>query len=126
VVGAPLICDKFCTRSARYYLSRVENLPSGLVRIAGSSPNTKISTQNAQAMRLALNGGNSIRDRFNREYAALQLSMLSSGPLGNSKLATQLICFAGNFPVVTVEQCAGVGTTNNVRRVDGGDQQRAQ
>jgi hypothetical protein len=100
VVGAPLICNKFCTRSARYYLSRLNNLPKGIVRIAGSSPDTRISTQASAHMKLALDGGSSIRDQFNAQFVAFQLSMLAAEPLGDSTLNTQLICWTGNFAPV--------------------------
>jgi hypothetical protein len=109
VVGAPRICDKFCTRSARYYLSRVTNLPNGLVRISSSTPTTRISTQSIPQMKLALGSGTSIRDRFNSEYVAFQLSMLAAGPVGSSTFDTQLICWTGNFPPVLLSTGQSVG-----------------
>ncbi|MFN8003668.1 MAG: hypothetical protein U0X75_21945 [Acidobacteriota bacterium] len=87
--------------SPDYYLHNLHRLPAGTVAIAGGGLNATISTSNTNAMRLALDGGASAQDKFNREYVAAQLSLLVAPGSDQAALASKLSCYGLSFqPVV--------------------------
>ncbi|MEP7270745.1 MAG: hypothetical protein ABI882_04540, partial [Acidobacteriota bacterium] len=99
VTGAiPSACAKVCARSSRYYLSRLDKLPNGFVVIAGSTLSS-VPTSNKTAMKLTLDGGNTPRGKFNREFVALQLSLLASPGDDNAVLGSVLSCYLNFAPV---------------------------
>jgi len=95
-------CSTICLASPDYYLRNLNRLPSGSVLIAGGGVNPFISTGNANAMRLALDGGASAQDRFNAQFAAMQLSLLAAPGPDTGALGSKLGCYGINFAPVTL------------------------
>lgn len=94
-------CSTVCFVSPDYYLRNLHRLPAGTVAIAGGGLNATISTSNTNGMRLALDGGASAQDKFNREYVAAQLSLLVAPGSDQAALASKLSCYGLSFqPVV--------------------------
>ncbi|HZN11009.1 MAG TPA: hypothetical protein VFC61_04985, partial [Blastocatellia bacterium] len=83
-------------RGPQYYLGRLDQLPRGAVKIAGNGLNTSVSTDHRNEMQLALDGGNSVQDRFNQQFVAAQLNLLAA-PLSQGALLSQLSCYGLNF-----------------------------
>lgn len=85
-------CATICLASPGYYLLNLDRLPRGTVMIARAGI-ASVSTGNTNAMRLALNSGNSAQDKFNREFVAVQLSLLAAPGPDVRVLRTKLSCY---------------------------------
>jgi Common central domain of tyrosinase/Bacterial Ig domain len=115
----PSDCNTFCFHSVRFYLLNIHNLPRGVVHIYGySSP---LSTSNTRIIELALKG-NALghppftpTERFNREFAAAQLSSIRGGglssPTSSSGDRSMLTCYGISFAPVQLSN--GVTITPN-------------
>jgi hypothetical protein len=53
-------------------------------------------------MRQLLGGTRTIRERFNREFVAFQISMIAAAPIGSLTLQSPLSCFGGEFDAITL------------------------
>lgn len=93
-------CSTLCFRGPEYYLSRLDELPSGAVLIGGVNFNVLVSTKNKEAMRLALRGGGDPRQQFNRHHVAAQLSLLGAGGPDQGALRSPLSCYGLKFAPV--------------------------
>ena len=98
-------CSLICMRAPGYYEARLGRLPSGSVLIAGVNNNTKVSTTDVDALRLALQGNAagggtfSPQRRFNRQFVTTQLSLLAVPGQDQAALKTQLSCYDLRFSV---------------------------
>lgn len=99
-------CETICLASADYYLRNLNRLPGGTVLIAGGGIDATISTNNANAMRLALDGGRSAQDQFNRQFVATQLSLLAAPGPDLGALNSTLSCYGAIFNPVTLSNGA--------------------
>ena len=63
-------------------------------------------------MRLALDGGASAEDQFNRQFVAAQLNLLAAPGQDAEALRSKLSCYGVNFAPVTLTQ--GATITPNV------------
>ena len=89
-------CNTLCFRAPQYYLGRLGQLPRGTVLVAGNGISNSIGTDQRSEMRLALDGGNSVQDRFNQQFVAAQLSLLAA-PMSRDALLSRLSCYRLNF-----------------------------
>jgi hypothetical protein len=85
VTVEPTKCHTICFRSPQFYLLNLNNLPHGEVLIGGVNFNAEVSTDNIDAIRLALLG-NALGigtltplQQLNQEFVAAQLSMEFAG-----------------------------------------------
>jgi hypothetical protein len=110
-------CHIICLRSPQYWLLNLDRLPDTLVLVGGGI-NAQVSTSNVTAIRLALTGGPTPRQRFNRGFVAAQLSLGAIGPpvaIFNGHLS----CFGQaltNFSPVVLSD--GVTLTPNSKFID--------
>jgi D-alanyl-D-alanine carboxypeptidase len=112
-------CVTLCFRSPQYYLNWLDRLPRGVIRISGGGTNSSVSTANKTGMKLALDGGDSVQDRFNRQFAAAQLNLLSA-PGGNvSALRSPLGCFNLSFDAVTLSPGGRLAADSSLRDLFG-------
>jgi len=81
------------------------------VQIAGGGINESISTSDRTAIRLALDGGTSAEDQFNRQFVAAQLNLLAAPELDQAALRSKLSCYGINFAPVALSQ--GTAITPN-------------
>ncbi len=89
-------CQKICLRSALYYSLNPGEFPFGSVLIGGVNSNNPIPIgPNNEDVQRALNGGESPLQKLNRQFVALQLSLLNAGTQANSPavLNSQLRCY---------------------------------
>jgi hypothetical protein len=102
VEPAPAIsqCATVCLAPPEYYLRNLDRLPRGMVQVAGSG--LPVNTQNRTAMTLALDGGASARDQFNRRFVAAQLSLLASPGPDLDALGSKLGCYGIDFEPATL------------------------
>src|SRR6185295_5865805 len=78
--GAPPGCSTICLRSARYYERNTARLPNALTLIGGVNADAPIPVQgNTQVVKDALHGGLSAIDQLNKEYVAIQISLILAG-----------------------------------------------
>lgn len=85
VTVEPTKCHTICFRSPQFYLLNLNNLPHGEVLIGGVNLNAEVSTDNIDAIRLALQG-NALGigtltplQQLNQEFVAAQLSLEFAG-----------------------------------------------
>jgi hypothetical protein len=101
-----LNCQVICLQSAQYYqLVADSRLPRGYLYIGGVNFNNQVSIQTKNShVRRALPGGSSALQQLNRQYVALQLSLLAmSGPFPPATvLQSSLRCYGVNFDAVTL------------------------
>ena len=98
-------CNTICLASPEYYLRNLDRLPRGTVFIAGGG--SSISTSNMTAIRLALDGGASAQNQFNRQFVAAQLSLLVATGPDVAALKSKLGCYGIHFAPLTLSE----GTT---------------
>ncbi|MEP7339276.1 MAG: SdrD B-like domain-containing protein, partial [Acidobacteriota bacterium] len=80
----PTKCDTICWRPTQYFITYIRNLPGGTVLIYGVNANNPVGNQSSNnAVRQALYGGQSVTQRFNKEYVTGQLSISSAGGSGS-------------------------------------------
>ena len=110
-VEQPPKCDTLCYRSPGWWLLNLDRLPGGTVVIYGVNNNSPISTDNYRSIQSALQGnpfggGLTPRQRFNREYVAAQLNILSAGGQGSptvlNSMWANLSCYQINFAPITL------------------------
>jgi hypothetical protein len=89
-------CHTICFRSPQFYLLNLGNLPGGEVLIGGVNFNVEVSTNNIDAIRLALQG-NALGfgtltplQQLNQEFVAAQLSLEFAGGDGNAEAVDAL------------------------------------
>jgi hypothetical protein len=110
--GAPPGCSTICLRSARYYERNTARLPNGLVLIGGVNANTPIPIQgNTQVVKDALHGGLSAIDQLNKEYVAIQISLILAGSSSIGGLQSAPNCYGVSFSPVLLGN--GVTLTSN-------------
>jgi hypothetical protein len=109
--GVPGACVVLCFRGPLFYLSALDRLPRGSVTVAGSNFNQAISTSDRIAMKLALTGTNTLSDRFNREFVAVQLTLLALPGQDAAALQSQLGCYGLSLAPVRLRN----GTVLNSR-----------
>jgi hypothetical protein len=95
-------CATICLASPEHYLQNINRLPAGTVTVAGAGVVPSVSTNNTAAMRLALNNGPSPQDRFNRQFVALQLSLLAAPGSDQGALGSRLSCYGVSFAPVSL------------------------
>ncbi|HKQ73366.1 MAG TPA: hypothetical protein VJ810_06555 [Blastocatellia bacterium] len=87
VTCADVKCDTINFRPPQFFLNNISRLPQGSVIIGGVNLNAPISTNNVEAIELALRGGNlfggaraaSPMQELNRAFVAAQLSLELAG-----------------------------------------------
>jgi hypothetical protein len=100
----PLQCQTVCMQSPQYYFS-TNLFPAGFVLIGGVNDNIPVSTlNNATAVIQALENGATPLQILNRQFVALQLNAIPSGPyegpLPPGILNSTLRCYRVNFTPV--------------------------
>src|SRR5262249_44692131 len=82
-------CDAICFRSPQFYLLNLDSLPSGPILIGGVNSNVPVSSNDRDAIRLALQG-NALGfgtltplQQLNQEFVAAQLSLNAAGGDGS-------------------------------------------
>jgi hypothetical protein len=108
-------CDTLCYRSPDWWLLNLDRLPGGTVFIYGQNGGGGVSTNNWRAIQQALQGnpfgfGLSLMQRFNQEYVAAQLNILSYGGPGAPTVANtmwaNLSCYQIRFDPITLSNGA--------------------
>ncbi len=117
----PLISKNFYLHSLQYYLNVLLSgggLPRGEVWVAGvASP---ISTGDFHVLTQALKGGNSAVKRFNREYVAMQLSMLRPDRTGQRRrevLGSKLGCYGLDGTDIVLSNGEVIGAATSLREL---------
>jgi hypothetical protein len=100
-------CDTICWRSTQYFITYIRNLPGGTVLIYGVNGNNPVGNQSSNnAVRQALYGGQSVTQRFNKEYVTGQLSISYAGGSGSpvtfNTFWSPLTCSGISFAPVTL------------------------
>lgn len=99
-------CDTICWRSTQYFITFIRNLPGGSVLIPGVNANNPVGIQqNLNAVKAALQGGNTPMLRLSKEYVTGQLSVAGAGgqssPVTFNTYWSPLKCSGLNFsPIV--------------------------
>ncbi|MGE0887115.1 MAG: hypothetical protein AB7P14_26635 [Blastocatellales bacterium] len=119
-IPAALNCRTICLRSAQYYLQHLNGLPYGAVLIGGNNYNARVSTVDAESIRMALQGkawGYGVLtplQQLNREFVAFQLSLMLAGGEGSpvvfTALNSSISCYGNKFSIVRLSN----GETLNV------------
>lgn len=101
-----LNCQTICLQSALYYqLVADSRLPRGFLYIGGVNFNNQVSIQtNISDVRRSLAGGPAALQQLNKQYVALQLSLLSvSGPFPPATvMQSSLRCYGLRFDAMTL------------------------
>lgn len=117
----PPTCATACMRSPQYYLNNLwSGLPRGEVWIAGTP--APVSTRNIYAISQALKGGQSALKSFNRQYVAMQLSMLAADLVGQRRrevLNSMLDCYGAQFAAVELSNGAQISAATTLRELLG-------
>ncbi len=100
-------CDTICWKSTQYYITFIRNLPGGAVLIPGVNANNPVGIQQSlNAVRSALNGGNTPMLRLSKEFVTGQLSVASAGGQGSPVVFntywSPLSCSGLSFNAVTL------------------------
>jgi len=106
-------CSVVCQRSPQFYLNNINRLPAGIVTIAGSGIQSSITTRNAALMRLVLGGGISAQARFNQQFVATQLSLLSRPGTDSAALQSLLSCYGLDFAPVRLSNGSTLGPSSS-------------
>lgn len=111
-------CSTICFRSPSFYLLNVGNLPGGTVVIGGFNGSKPISTNNRDAIALALQGNAmgvgalTPLQQLNQEFVAAQLSVNAAGgagsPVTTYAMGSVLSCYGLTFAPVTLSNGATI------------------
>ena len=93
----PVCASQVCMRSAQYYALNLNQLPRGMVTVAGKGPDTRVSTGDTARMKLLLQGGTAAQQRFTQQFVATQLSLLGQPGGNQAALRSNLLCYQVNF-----------------------------
>jgi len=96
----PVCAAQVCLRSAQYYALNLSGLPHGAVTVTGVSPFNQVSTGDAGRLRVLLRGGTGAAQKFNQQFVALQLSLLSASDPTRRAEQSNLLCYGINFQPV--------------------------
>ncbi len=117
----PPACETNCFRSPEYYSNNLwGGLPKGEVWISGIA--TPVSTRNVYALSQALRGGNSAVKSFNREYVAMQLSMLAADLVGKRRrevMRSTLGCYGAQFAALELSDGAQISAETTLQELLG-------
>ncbi len=105
-------CQTVCLRSSAYYAFNLNRLPNGRIIIGGVNFNTSVLVQsNTTSIHRALDGGSSPLQQLNRQYVAIQLSLLSANSLAASPgvLQSLLRCYEPNLATVQLSNGFRIG-----------------
>jgi hypothetical protein len=94
---APVCATQACMKSAQYYALNINLLPKGAVTVAGGGLLSAVSTTNATAVKLALQGGDGGQQYFNQQFVALQLNLPGASDPGRKTEQSNLLCYGANF-----------------------------
>ncbi|MFN8003672.1 MAG: VCBS repeat-containing protein [Acidobacteriota bacterium] len=104
---APPVCTtQLCMRSAQYYSLNLGRLPKGVVTVAGRGAQSQVSTSETPIMRILLQGGNGAQQKFNQQFVATQLNLISQPGANPSALNSNLVCYGINFQPVQLKSKA--------------------
>ena len=99
--GPPATCNTICLRSAKYYERNINRLPSGLVIIGGINANAPIQIQgNLTLIRSTLQDGGTPLTDLNREFLAIQISLVAAGSSNIGGLQSAPNCYGISFSPV--------------------------
>ncbi len=99
--GPPPTCNTICLRSAKYYERNTNRLPSGLVIIGGINANAPIPIQgNLGLIKSTLQDGGTPLSDLNREFLAIQISLVAAGSSNVGGLQSAPNCYGIAFPPV--------------------------
>ncbi|MEP7274142.1 MAG: IPT/TIG domain-containing protein, partial [Acidobacteriota bacterium] len=116
--GPPPSCGTICLRSARYYERNTNRLPNGLVLIGGFNANSAIQIQtNLPKIKDTLQGGESPLAELNKQFVAIQLSLILSGSSSVGGLQSSPSCYGISFAPVLLSNGVTLtpsSTTNDI------------
>ncbi len=102
----PVCTTQLCMRSAQYYSLNLGRLPKGVVTVAGRGAQSQVSTSETPIMRILLQGGNGAQQKFNQQFVATQLNLISQPGANPSALSSNLVCYGLNFQPVELKSKA--------------------
>src|SRR5262249_17376033 len=77
-------CDTICWRSTQFFIMFIRNLPGGTILIPGVNANNPTGVQqNLNAVRAALQGGNTPMLKLSKAFVTGQLSLAAAGGQGS-------------------------------------------
>jgi hypothetical protein len=110
--GPPQICSTICLRSANYYSRNINRLPSGLVMIGNYNANAPVQIQtNLPKIKDTLEGGETSLQQLNKEFVAIQISLILAGSSNVGGLQSSPACYGVQFAPVLLSN--GVSLTPN-------------
>ncbi|MFN8003674.1 MAG: hypothetical protein U0X75_21975, partial [Acidobacteriota bacterium] len=77
-----------------------------VVTVAGRGAQSQVSTSETPIMRILLQGGNGAQQKFNQQFVATQLNLISQPGANPSALSSNLVCYGLNFQPVELKSKA--------------------
>jgi hypothetical protein len=110
--GPPQQCNTICLKSANYYSRNSNRLPNGLVMIGNYNANAPVQIQtNLPKVKDTLEGGESSLQQLNKEFVAIQISLILSGSSSVGGLQSSPSCYGVQFTPVLLSN--GITLTAN-------------